>query len=384
MPNITTFDELLIILGALYLFECLAWLPWGALAASRVPSFFRRPAMAMEFPSNGQGGMAVGSLLPFGFVFFADLPALALSPEGVVGESACHPHPEHRTQGTGQVFRWDELAQARAQGRAVMVGGQALVDGISLEAARKLAVFLRRTAARPEAGRNTHIQRHLARSLRSRDAHRRALRWGKASAWPRTCATGAFLWLFAVVPAGEHGLLPVRDWLMLVAGFFAWHLAAAIALPALHRSFFPAQRGNRIKRTLTACLAPSAAMRSADSASHDLMAGLHPLAVAAGTCKPRAWRPLFGRIWRDAHHPLPPETADPAGRRILAWHRTAWREELGAFAKRHGIVEKAIAIAPEAPGESVRAYCPRCLSLFAKTGIRCDRCGGMPVSSVAA
>ena len=126
-----------------------------------------------------------------------------------------------------------------------------------------------------------------------------------------------------------------------------------------------------------------AALRS-EQPIYDLMAGLHPLAVAAGTCKPRAWRPLFGRIWRDAHHPLPPETADPAGRRILAWHRTAWREELGAFAKRHGIVEKAIAIAPEAPGESVRAYCPRCLSLFAKTGIRCDRCGGMPVSSVAA
>ncbi len=375
----TPLDQLLAVLGALYLLECLAWLRWGTLVCVRFFPLPRRVLRALEFPANGSGGLGFTGFWPSDVGWLAPALPLAMSPDGVVGEPVDHPHPGHRTAGSGCVLTWEEMLGTRAHDGEVRVGNRALAAHLAPETARQTAVLLRRLAACPSAARGAAITRHLSRTLRAKEATRRSRRWLKGSLSMRVNALCAFFLLFAVVPACEHlsGLGAVQ-WVLLGFALLWLHVLTVVELVLLHRAHFPAQRLERLKCVALAAMAPTIAMRAGQTGARNVMAGLHPLAVAAGTGAPGAWCPLFAPAWRDAHHPLPPESSDSRAKAILVWHRQAWCQTLASFAKERGVALPAAGEGLGPVSTETRSFCPRCLALYAKYPAQCAACENMP------
>jgi hypothetical protein len=132
-------------------------------------------------------------------------------------------------------------------------------------------------------------------------------------------------------------------------------------------------------------LCPPIAIRAGDFLSTELAAGFDPAAVAAVLLPDDGFRKVAGRIERDLAHPVRADIEDAAALAIGEDHRKRALAVIREFLSKKKAGEPGDAVPrPESP--ECRAWCPRCLCQYQKTGGECPDCPGVnlePLPAVA-
>lgn len=404
-------ESLWVILGVIYLAECLVWirrdhLAFGAWWPGRFHLWYSDAVLANE---HGGFGLA-NPLPPLGTVFVAAPWPFTLSPQAVYGWSAACLQPGGRPPQSGRFIPFDQVKTVRVETRRVLVNDLPLVKARSPQAARRLARLLEKLRTTPEPARADAIRQALRATFDSGALRARLEAFGRWDKRLRLPANVLFFYLFVLAP-----------WLCWTFSFrrVAWGLAAGLFLQTIslaflfrraHRDLYPQADDERFSPFCTMLLAAPSAIRAGEVLALPLLESFHPLAVATELgaqrdpsalerafrwfhplAVPRELAPpalthlLAGRTLRDLRYPLLPDgpIRDPAALACQEWFRSTFGEVVEEFVRRNGFDPEELLRAPR-PREPVnRTYCPRCYAQFMLEQGTCPDCGGRELAPLA-
>jgi len=374
---------LILVLGFVYLSECLRWvrrdavvfvrpfgLPWKILHPSELLGDHRR------------GWILLPPLPPLGPMAICQRWPISVSKEGICAFSAQHFGPGERPPRTSGYLPFDSFRNVEVSARTVVVSGRSLVDGATEAAAEGLGSLLGEIAASPLDRREAAIDTALARAAdRRRIEARLDLLRSRAAplAW---LGNFLFLYLFVLSPVVLRFRGLPASWKPLLLGLAVGWLLTVIEFLRAHRVLFPSRIAERWKHVAMMSLAPTGAIRALDHLGRDLFAGFEPTAVASVLLPKEAFRRLARRVLRDLRHPIEPPcpTADEAARRTEAWFRERLLRSVEGVVRDAGDAPEDLVRPPRSVEPRCRAYCPRCEAQFEKEGGKCDDCGGIPLA----
>jgi hypothetical protein len=123
------------------------------------------------------------------------------------------------------------------------------------------------------------------------------------------------------------------------------------------------------------CLSPVSASRAVDAYGRDLVADLHPLAVASAVCSDAEFREVARRVLSDLTTPIQPMPELSAGAaETEARFRGQLLREVERLVGRHGDSRTAVAESGPPHGDA-RALCPRCGTRYTTIASACSECG---------
>ena len=143
----------------------------------------------------------------------------------------------------------------------------------------------------------------------------------------------------------------------------------------VHRRLFPASDDERLRLVLSACLSPLAAIRSADLAQKEAVAGFHPLAVAAALPRFHGWEALASEEWRRLKYSESTERSVESTRHPkTSLEASGILGEIESLAHRRGISTANWDKPPARDDPANSQYCPRCRSQFTRQAVTCHDC----------
>ena len=373
--------SLALVIVALALLECAWWVRHGAVVL-RAPLFFGRGALATLSSSlgNERGAFAlVNPLPPFGRAYVVEPWPFSMSAQGVLGARTFSFAFERRPPGTPRVLRWEELETLARDDATVLVNGSPFARCASrhhAEAALRVLQALR--DARPKDRSRTLdelIEAHL-----DPDAARARLREHRSLALaPMLASSGLFLAMFGAIPF-EVTTRGLQRWPWLLALLYSWVALCAFSTWTVHRGLYGkrgdtpgAARTERWAQLALMFLAPYTALRATDKVGRNLLAGLHPIAVALALAGPKRGHDAVLRALRDLSTPRP-LALEPAGAEIDADFRARLFQATRKRAEGRGVDVGAIA-APPPLGAGQVAWCPRCRVPYRQASGTCADCG---------
>ena len=183
----------------------------------------------------------------------------------------------------------------------------------------------------------------------------------------------SLIWAGAPVLLQFLGIGPM---LYVVApGLVILMVSNAWILYRVHRRLFPASDDERLRLVLSACLSPLAAIRSADLAQKEAVAGFHPLAVAAALPRFHGWEALASEEWRrlkyfDSSY----QSVESMGHSTTSVEASGIKGEIESLAHRRGISTANWDKPPARDDPANSQYCPRCRSQFTRQAVTCHDC----------
>lgn len=377
-------QQLLGILGLIYVSECIRWVRRGGIVFSSAPD----PRIWRKSPllNNGQGDAYIGWVLPpFGeFHVIRGLP-FSIHPDGLLTFTAASLHGDGRPVQPATLKPWSELTKVSAQGERLVSSGQVLWQCDTPNEAGRLAAEIRAGAALEEPQRADWSRRLLdsqfdVSGIRQRleDSRRKLLRLRHvgSTAWALMfLAIPTIVWRWGWTPALGIGL-PL---------LFACSIWLAREVSRLHREWFPRAGEDRFRLVLLTALSPVTAVRAAETLGRSRFEEFHPAAFAMAALPRETAEPLCASLWRDLKHPRLPLPALPADQLLI---ESEWRVQLlGTFqtaATKEGF-DPARWDAPPKKSEANHArYCPRCHTQATAQATVCNDCGGIPLAELPA
>lgn len=366
---------LLLIFGALYLAECLEWLPrWYAGFSSVAGRNWRVRRPSRELGNASAGLLWKFPLPPLGtFVASQPLP-FAVGNGGVLACALHSPNPGGKAPAPESFATWQELGTLRRDGKQLLVGGRTFLKVCSEREAAHLARLLGSLADAPAAERERIAHQRLRRAFALESARRRLDAFRRASRPLRILCNLLFVLLFACIPPVVWYWGFEDTWPYLLVALLAFMLSCATVFHSLHRRLFPLGKGERWTNALLACVAPHHAIRLVDAAARGLLSDFHPLACARLLLDPADFRDFAARWYRDLKFPISDASSDFV--REKAATRSWWIAETSAFLERCGLDEKTLLASPIAD-DTNGSFCPRCHTAFELRNAVCADCGGM-------
>lgn len=376
-------ESLLLILGAIYLTECIVWVRRGGIGFNRLWAKAWRVWHPGAVLANTRGGVFLSNPLPpFGNVLLCYQPALSLSPDAALSFTAACINPNWRPPQTGRLVKWSEIQTVAFEGKTVLVNGALFAKAPSITEARRWAQLLHRIKSTPEKQRESAIREAMGGSLDSARIRKRWEEYAGQSVLLRRLAIVLFIYLFALAPLllWKYGFRHAGAGV--AAGLLAQTLTIGWLFRRAHQRLFPDGAEERFTPFLTMLLAPPSAIRAPDTLGRHLLEEFHPLAVVQALAPPEAFKKLARHVLLDLQFPVLPAapSADEAAVRAEDWSRARMRELVWKFVERAGVNPEDL-VKPPAPAESVnKAFCPRCGSQFVDSAAACRECGGRPLA----
>lgn len=345
--------ELYALFAALYLLDCVVWVPRGTIGLLPTLRGRRvRPAYRPN-PTWSVGAVFGSPWPPLTPPLIAELLPFVLTPAAV------------RLHAGGSVeIPWDALV-AEAHGPRVEVRGPSAEAALSVSLATRrgaltLAESLTRIAATPAQGRAREIERLLAARFDDDDA---ATRWRDLQKSTRALrVAGSLLWLTLFVGLALVSLVQTASFLIALGAvvLVLWVTTSVTFVRTLRRqTWLPREAWPDLSKRVTAILSPLSAMRGTDLLARELLADVDPVAAAAGLAPPEALVAL-ARVRLAALHFSTPEAkaSDPA------WWRDREREQIEALLRRRKQDPLTLLLPPPPEGPSMKVYCPICLTQY--------------------
>ena len=370
-------EWIMIVVAAIYLFECACWVRREVLCLSTLLGRFRA-LPSPSFMGNERYKLVIGNPSPLARCFVCEPWPIAVSPEGI-GFS------EGRRVSPGGEPAWhvgfDAVAPAAiaAVEKETHVNGEAIARCASPEQAERLAAMLKEVAAAGETDRGRIIGAHLDRWTDNVAAAERFAELKKLSAPLRTSGLVLFVLAFIVGPALYYSPRP-PSW-PVVAIYFAMSFAIWMFTvwdyAACRKKLLGEKFSARFRHSGMLLLSPASAMRSAELLLRSGLAAFHPLAAAAALCTKDRCAALARPMLLALEHPQPGEVpGDPAARRVDAWFRKKLLKRLTGLLRRVEI-DPAQLLRPAERLSDSRSYCPRCHNQFVLAEGTCPDCGGL-------
>ena len=364
----TGYELPFLVLLAMYLSECIAWVPDTGFAFRARPGRpWRRASDPFCVLGERWRGMSAGWIPGTGGIAVAEAGPPPLSPHGVC---AC------AETGPAEALRYEDLGPLETDGVTVRAGSRVIARAGSPRQARRIRELLERLQTGEP--REELIRAEHDRLLDTREARRRTARHrlcARPLAWITRALAAA---LFVVLPAGllvggMRAGAPLLAVALVLTGVAVWRFRAL-----LHRA-----GGGRptAERLITMLLMPPAAIRADDFLARDLFGGLHALALARTACDPLAACALAAEALRRLRHPI-----DPGGSACCeagAWVALHWRNRLERWIEAEYGPAAALLEPPAPETPSCVSYCPRCMQQYRAGRDQCSDCPGVPLGSVA-
>lgn len=371
-------DQLLLILLAIYFSECLLYLRDGAVAVGRW--FGRWQAIANGLPVGKSGGeLALLSLLPWEFSCVGEAWPIAVSDEGVVSIAGW---PGAVTPSdVVTAIAWTDVQSTGSSGRWLYINETRFAECGSVPMAIHLARLLKKLRSANPAERDNRIRAALAMSADLRTSRERLSEVSGELRYLRFGATMMFLIIFALVPILDR-TLAIWSWVFWLAG--AVVVQAIVNLRAMRRVMKACGELNddyRFKSSLVAAVSPVSSMRCLQTAAAHLIPLHHPLAIAVTIGSPEFIRSIAGQVWRELHFPIAlfDSDTDSLANRVSAAYSTALIAAIEPLIRSCCIDPATLLAPPEPDSPDVVAYCPRCLGQFNTVEGRCQSCGDRTV-----
>jgi hypothetical protein len=375
-------EGLLLVVAAIYLAECVVWVPRGAVVFHRYWIKTWRLLHPSAVIGNERGGLSLANPLPpLGTVLLSRQFMVSLSPEAAYSYTAACINPHWRPVQLARHVRWEAIQSVEVDGKAVFVNAEPFFRAPSPLAARPLADFLRRLHSLKVPERESAIRKKLEEAFDNEEISARLAEYQALARPVRWLANLLFAYVFVLAPmlVGAFGFGHL-GWALL-AGLLAQTITAAMLFRRAHRALFPDASAERFTPFVTMLLAPPTAIRAHDLLSRHLLEPFHPLAVAQVLCSPERFEEFARRTLLDLRFPMLPicPAGTPEAARTEQWSRQA---VLGAAEKciqRAGLRPEKL-LQPPAPAEPRNlSYCPRCGGQFLSVELTCGDCGGRPL-----
>jgi len=381
---VTERQQLLGILGLIYLTECIRWVRRGGVVFNSAPE--ARVWRKSPLLNNSQGDAYIGWAFPtFGEFHVARGFPFSPHADGLLTFTAASFHQDGRPSQPALLKSWNDLSQVTAQGEKLVVSGQALWLCDTPNEAGRLAAEIRAGAALEPTRRTDWSHRLLEAqfdvpAIRERLAdsrrHLRRLRQVGSIAW-------SLMFLAMPVAVWRWGWTPPL-WIGIPL-LFACSLWISREVLRFHREWFPQAGDDRFRFVLLTALSPVTAVRAAELLDRPRFEEFHPAAFAMASLPKDASEPLCAALWRDLKHPRLPLPALPADQLLI---ESRWRDQVlktfGQAASKEGF-DTARWDAPPARTESNHSrYCPRCHAQSTSQGTVCQDCGGIPLLDIPA
>ncbi len=375
-------EQLLLILGGIYLSECLVWVRLGAVLVASAAGWRYAVRHPLWLAGRGVGGLCPVSVLPFGAAVIGEQWPCSVSPQGVSAGVTQTINPSGPPTATHDRYvAFDQIASVQAANKDLLINHTLFVQAATRGMARGLASLLKRLKDAQEANREAIIEEALNQATNA-PALRRRWRDARASLIGlRVACAALFSEVFIALPAA-YRWLALEDYAWWWVLGFAATLGTVIGLyRRLHRRLYPHDRHERRWQSLLMVVAPTVAMRAAHSMTREIAAGYHALTVVEALCPPAVFRGLARQVLLDAHHPIGSDSAthDPQTQQAQQWFHARLCASLERFVTDRGYNLPQLLAPPTADSAAAKAYCARCGSQFTSTDARCVSCGGRAV-----
>src|SRR5713226_4127293 len=155
-------EGLLLVVAAIYLAECVVWVPRGAVVFHRYWIKTWRLLHPSAVIGNDRGGLFLANPLPpLGTVLLSRQFMVSLSPEAAYSYTAASINPNWRPVQLARHVRWEQIQSVEVEGKAVFVNAEPFFRAASPLAARPLADFLRRLRSLNAPERESAIRKRL-------------------------------------------------------------------------------------------------------------------------------------------------------------------------------------------------------------------------------
>ena len=379
-------QELLLLLGLLYLAECFRWVRRGSGVFRRVPGVGWTGPAGSGIVGNDHGDLHwTWPLLDFGDVRVARGVPWSVGPAGVATWHPATRHPQGRCLQDAVFHRWDALQPIELDGDRIFVANQPFWLADSQVEAQRLAGLLKRWSELSADARAAAIGAEVRDSfdvaavrerLAATDPALRGLRHAGAALWVILFLVMPLsIWRFGWMPALPAGLVAAY-------GLGIW---MALRAAGLHAAWYPRATAERVRLRWLAACSPLSALRAVDLVGRNRLEAFDPLAVALALLPARAAATVATAWVRDAAFPRLPENPFPAGSDAAATvnaFAVEYRVAGEALLTRQGLDPVAARRAPVASEPAHARYCPRCHAQFLSVATTCQACGGRPLQDL--
>jgi hypothetical protein len=336
-----------------YLFQCLSWAPVRAhvfsLETSGENGKKKRGFLWSALKLTGYWANPLPPLQP---LLLVDWPQVQPEPEVV---RVAQPDGEFMT------VAWERF-EVKRSGAKLLCNNVVVFEG-GADQLKQYQGFLEKVKRAKGKDRKKVLEAWLRKATDTASIQDRFKLFCRKSRWLETFANLQFFLLFMLVPVtflrfGSRVLWPMLAAVVVNSMVIAWQSLR------LHRLFFPSDGDGRFKSVFSTVLSPINAIRAMDALARDLMAGFHPVAVAAVVCSQQELEIFAGEQLR----------ANQFGASGTGWYTQQLQLALTNMLLKKGVAATQLLSAPQRD-ESCVQYCPRCRAQYTKMRESCADCG---------
>lgn len=366
-------QSLLLVLAAIYLFECFLWLRKQSIAF--VAPWCRQFKTATGSLGNATGGiLLVNPLPPLGSVYASHLAPLSVSPTGVCAFNLQALPLVGRPPQSGRYISFSEIEAATTDGANLLVNKQHFIKCATSGQAKDFAELLARTAKASSSERERMLKAHAAGQF-AVDEAAKILREGKKVITPiRWMCSVLLVFLFVVAPVLVTFFGLSRLLIPLAGVMILFSVQISLMFHFARRSLYPGEP--RWDQTLTMMLCPPVSIRASDLLTRELLSRYSPVVLAS--LLPGARSHQFIRSFiLDLQHPMKHEVADESAVETVKWAAAQQLHFCLQHIRKAGGLKPRELLAPlQAQGNAV-THCPRCECQFTINSGECPDCPGV-------
>ncbi|HXD30773.1 MAG TPA: hypothetical protein VN643_06645 [Pyrinomonadaceae bacterium] len=370
-------QSLILVLAAIYLFECFLWLRKQSIAF--VAPWCRQFKTASGAFGNTTGGILfVNPLPPLGSVYVSHLAPVSISPVGVCAFNLQALPSVGRPPQSGRFIPFSEITTATTDGANLLIDQQQFVKCATAAQAKEFAELITKTAKASASERERMLRAHLADQF-ALDKAAKILRGGKRIVTPvRWMCAMLFVFLFIAAPllVTTFGLLRLLIPLAVVMILFS--IQISLMFHFARKALYPGEP--RWDQTLTMMLCPPVSIRAADLLTRELLSRYSPVVLASLLAGARA--PQFIRSFiLDLQHPLKHEVTEDLGVETVRWAASQQLHFSLEHIKHGGGLKRNVLLAPLEAQGTASSHCPRCECQFTVDSGECPDCPGLELAA---
>ncbi len=347
----TELGSLFLIVFALYIVQCVCWVnPDSVVFALGLRDRGKKKSRGLTLSGLDTAAFLANPLPPLSPLLVTHWPAFQLNPDSVLISGP---------NGEATSITWETLVVTRS-GSRLLFNGTSVFKGDETQVLGYCQLLQQlRQATRPQ--RERAIEKWLREGLDSKASARRLQVFQRRSLWIRIVSNLQFFFLFFLLPFAI-GIYPrmLRPAIILVV---ATSVILAIEFWSVHRKLYKKTADTRFTATFTIALSPLAAIRTCDTLCRNLVAGYHPVAVAAAICTDAAFEAIAGEQLRYAKFTSASD-----------WYQKKLVGLIEQVIRQRGLEPRRL-LTPSSQMSGCILYCPRCLTQYVTNREECSDCG---------
>lgn len=363
-------ELILLVIGVIYLWECMLWLPVDAVAFTT--AFGRlRLASHPTFLRRTDSQAAILSLFPWSRSIVASEWPVAVSGQGLcilTGSKA------------GTFIPFDELETVEADQQSLLIN-QTRTKCASVSTVRRYANLLTTLREMHIDERDASLDKEMQSSFSPEGVMSRIEQVDRSASALRLASLLLFIWVFIQGPVLYYTTESQTDTLTRYLAAFGFFWVFGIVLFAIaQRRLLNSPATEQLSRTATLCVSPAGVMRAANIITTEAFSELAPAAVAAAVMPSTYFKTFISQRLRQLTYPSASDFPDasPEFKSTRASFDARQLTALSAMLKGQSIDIDELLSAP-APDYDARTWCPRCVNQYTLESGACPECLDIPL-----